>query len=142
MKHNGSCLCGEVQYVVENDFKVVMNCHCKYCRKAHAAPYITAALLPFKDVNIHSGTSAIEKYEIGNGRKRCFCSKCGSRLFNEISVPGFITLMVGSLDHPELVKPTAHVNLESKLENIEINDDLPKFDEFPSQDEIGKMLYS
>ena len=72
MKHNGSCLCGEVQYDVENDFKVVMNCHCKYCRKAHAAPYITAALMPFKDVNIQTVPALLKSMNLGMVEKDVF----------------------------------------------------------------------
>ena len=140
MKQQGSCLCGQVKYETDNNFKVTMNCHCRYCRKAHAAPYVTAALMPAADVTIKEGEKLIARHEVSGGKKRCFCSACGTRLFNEISVPGFITLMVGTLDHPEQITPIAHVNLESKLESLTINDNLAQYQAFPSQEDIGKML--
>ena len=140
MKQNGSCLCGEVRYEIDSDFKLAMNCHCGFCRKAHAAPYVTAALVPLKGLNITSGESKVKKYSFGKEKNRCFCSKCGTSLFNEIPFPGFVSLMLGTLEKPELVEPRFHVNTRSKLPTLEIIDSLPQYDEFPDAAEIGKML--
>ena len=39
--YNGSCLCGDVRFIIEGEFKSFYLCHCNYCRKdtgsAHAA---------------------------------------------------------------------------------------------------------
>lgn len=140
MSHRGSCLCGAVVYEVDNDLKATMNCHCRHCRKAHAAPYVTSTLMPAQDFSILQGTELIGKYAVDAARTRCFCSACGTRLFNDTGMPGFITVMVATLDHPELAQPVGHVNLESKLATLELNDGLPGFATFPSQDEVQKLL--
>ena len=62
MSEKGSCLCGGVSYVVENNFKATMNCHCKFCRKAHSAPYVTATLMPRSDLVIEQGEELISYY--------------------------------------------------------------------------------
>src|SRR4051812_17393011 len=45
--HRGSCLCESIQYEIESDLKAVVNCHCKFCSKAHGAPFTTLLFMPF-----------------------------------------------------------------------------------------------
>ncbi len=39
----GSCLCGSVTYEVDALAGPMVNCHCRTCRKAHAAPFAPTA---------------------------------------------------------------------------------------------------
>ena len=41
--------------------------------------------------------------------------------------PGGMHLYAASLEDPKVFKPTFHVNYESKLPWLEMNDDLPKY---------------
>lgn len=140
MTINGSCLCGGVAYEVDNHLKATMNCHCRYCRKAHAAPYVTSALMPLHSLKIVRGAELIKKYDVDGARTRCFCSACGTRLYNDTGLPGLITLMVATLDQPELAQPIGHVNLESKLATLVLNDGLPGYATFPPPEEVQKLL--
>ena len=38
----GRCLCGEVRYEVSG-LSPPLNCHCRYCRRAHGAAFVTVA---------------------------------------------------------------------------------------------------
>lgn len=138
--HLGGCLCGQVRYEVNNLLQATMNCHCQYCRLAHSAPYITACLMPSSDFDIKSGESLIHDFPVDETRRRCFCSNCGTRLFNITKVPGFISLMTATLDQPELAVPIGHVNLESKLPGLKIDDELLKFEVFPTKEELSAIF--
>jgi hypothetical protein len=35
---SGKCLCGAVEYQVEDQFRYALNCHCSNCRRATGAP--------------------------------------------------------------------------------------------------------
>lgn len=140
MNQKGSCLCGGVKFTVKNDFKATMNCHCQFCRKAHSAPYVTATLMPLDDLVIDQGEEHISEFDIDGIRKRRFCANCGTRIYNVTMVPNFITFMVATLDDPNIAKPVGHVNLESKLESLEINDNLRKFSKFPTKEEVAKLM--
>ncbi len=39
--HQGSCLCESIQYEIESDLRAVVNCHRRFCSKAHGAPFAT-----------------------------------------------------------------------------------------------------
>lgn len=36
---NGSCLCGEVSYIVDHEFKYALICHCSRCRRATGSAF-------------------------------------------------------------------------------------------------------
>ena len=37
--YQGSCLCGDVQYKVDENITQIECCHCLTCRKAHASAF-------------------------------------------------------------------------------------------------------
>ena len=55
--------------------------------------------------------------ESGKGLDRNFCPDCGSRLFstNLDSFPGFVFVMLGSLDRPELIAPKLEMFTKRRL---------------------------
>lgn len=61
--------------------------------------------------------------------ERGFCSRCGSRLVYQpllAEYKDWTQVDVGSLDHPEDVRPKLHVFIESKLPWFDTVDDLPR----------------
>ena len=68
-------------------------------------------------------------YESSKGVRRHFCEKCGSPIgFEADHYPGGMHLYAASLDDPRKFEPTFHVNFESKLPWLEMNDELPKYE--------------
>ena len=59
-------------------------------------------------------------------RARSFCPRCGSSLTWEAAEGGF-TVLIGSLDHPERVRPDSHCFVATKLPWVEIEDGTPRF---------------
>ena len=75
----------------------------------------------------------MQRYSQGGGF-RCFCGRCGTRLFNGLtSGAGFISLIVSTLDEDPSRGPVMHINLESKAPWYSINDGLPKHQGVPAE---------
>ena len=141
--HQGSCLCGSICYQIESDLKAVVNCHCRFCSRAHGAAFTTLLFMPFANLTIVAGDDCIARYHIAaQNAHRCFCRSCGSRLYNHAPAAGMISLVVATLEAGALVRPLAHINVESKCDWFPIHDGLPQFASMPDPAEFRRLLSS
>jgi hypothetical protein len=137
--HQGSCLCGGVRFEIESDLKAVVNCHCQFCHKAHGAAFTTLAFMPFAHLKILEGDALISRYHIESlNADRCFCARCGTRLFNHAPAVHMVSVVVATLAGTDTVRPRAHINTESKCGWYVINDHLPQFPAMPPPAEFEK----
>ena len=141
--YQGSCLCESIKYELESDLKFVMNCHCGFCSKAHGAAFTTLLFVPLANLTITEGKELLISYHVENlDADRCFCSRCGTRLYNSLPSLGRASIVVATLTTDEVLRPLAHVNTESKCTWFQINDELPQFLSSPSPDEFKELLSS
>ena len=94
---------------------------------------MTAAMFP-EDAFTLSGE--VKAYGVtadsGNQVDRYFCPDCGGRLYAINSGnPGICAVMVGSLDHPEVLDPGVVVYGDSQLPWDIHDDNLPVFPKMP-----------
>jgi len=132
MKYFGSCLCGNIQYVIDGEFDSFYLCHCKSCRKdtgsAHASNlFSSTALLKWL-----KGESEVKIYNHNNsGHIKAFCPNCSSALPN-IQMDGkLLVVPAGSLDTDIDISPTGHIYLIEKAmwdDKLEL---APKYNELP-----------
>jgi len=133
----GHCYCGSVHFEVAAG--TVPNfacfCHCDSCRRAHAAPMYQVVYVPKTAFTVTAGASHVRRphgkptEEIG----RCFCGRCGSRLFNEppprdvarLGVGFFPALLEEGTPKFRALEPTEHhlaseatVNLKCWLDEL------------------------
>lgn len=131
MTRTGGCYCGVVQYSLENDLGPLVNCHCRYCRRAHGAAFATVSLVQRANFRFTSGEEAVREYRNPEGF-RYFCGCCGGRLFNRpLSTDKVMLLVVASLDEEPEQGPVMHINVESKARWYDIHDGLPQHQGFP-----------
>jgi hypothetical protein len=136
----GRCLCGHVQFELEGQLPPLVNCHCQFCRRAHGAAFVTIAWIREAAFKIVSGEEAISRYAQAGGI-RCFCSRCGTRIFSASENGSeFLSLVVAALDQEPERGPVLHVNLESKAHWYEIADGLPGHESVP--DDVAAQLRS
>lgn len=122
----GRCSCGEVRFEIFGVPKWVAHCHCKDCRRATGAPYVTYAGLLHGQVT-WSG-AAPRRYNSSPGVVRSYCSNCGTPLSYEgARWPDEIHILAGALDDPAALKPQAHVYVGEKLPWVRLSDGLPRF---------------
>ena len=127
----GSCLCGGVQYEISGEIKLMANCHCSMCRKHHGAPYATFVGVDTADFRWVKGEDLLVRYASSPGHTRGFCRVCGSSLPDPHPEAESFFLPAGTLDDDPGVRPAAHIFVASKAPWLEIEDELPQFDEYP-----------
>lgn len=128
MQTRGHCLCKKTTWSFEGDAIWSCYCHCDDCRRNCGAPVVAWLGVPFAQFTWTGDTPS--RYESSTGVFRHFCETCGSPLaFEAAHYPGDISLYSASLDNPEDFKPTFHVNYQTKLHWLTLDDDLKKYDE-------------
>lgn len=132
MEHAGSCLCGEVTFVVEGDFERFYLCHCERCRKdtgsAHAANLFSSSAR----LRWLSGEESVRTYDFNStGHIKSFCVHCGSALPNLQMDGTLLVVPAGSLDSDVPNRPDGHIftarraNWDTALETVPAFDGLP-----------------
>ena len=129
----GRCLCGGVRYELTAPLGPAVNCHCQFCRRAHGAAFATVAMVQSDALRILGGADLVRERRTPGVGTRAFCRECATRLYNRPDSTASITmLVVATLDDQSQVRPSMHINLESKAPWYEIEDVLPRFDGLPS----------
>jgi hypothetical protein len=127
----GSCMCGEVTYVIHGKAGEISHCHCTTCRKAHGAAFSSVASVQIDDFEFISGKNLIKCYQSSPDKVRCFCSNCGSHIYAHREGQKHYILRLGTLDDDPKVKSKNHiwVSLKAPWYNLETDCSLPKFAE-------------
>ncbi len=105
----GSCLCGQVAYEIDAFAAPIVHCHCLKCRKAHGSAFSTTAPVMREQFRWLRGEHLLKHFESSPGKRRHFCSHCGSHVMAEwVDKPGVIIRM-GCLDDDPGEKPRLHI---------------------------------
>ena len=124
----GSCKCGGVQYGYEGEIGIVTVCHCADCRKLQGGGGVLAAPLASEQLHWHGGRELITEFESSPGKKRAFCSRCGTPLYSRRDdAPGVLRLRMGSVDTATEVAPVAHIFCGDLPVWANLDDDLPRY---------------
>lgn len=122
---SGGCLCGDVRYRAYANLDAAYYCHCRFCQKSSGSPVEVG--VPVKPGTLKYMKEAPKYFDSSPIGQRGFCKRCGSRLvWLSPRRPDWANLSVGSLDHPEEVRPTQHLCVESQLPWFSLADDLPR----------------
>jgi hypothetical protein len=99
------------------------------CRKFHGAAFATFGEVLFDDFHWLQGEDLLKTYKAENGTKRKFCRQCGSSLIFESAGGGHsaVEFALASLDEAPDLNPDAHIYLSTKVDWLELNDELPKY---------------
>ena len=127
MTTRGSCHCGLTQWAFEGKETWACYCHCDDCRRNCAAPVVAWIGVPVENFR-WTGRSP-QTRESSKGVFRHFCASCGSPVgFEADHYSGGMHLYAASLEDPRKFEPKFHVNYQSKLPWLLMNDDLPKYE--------------
>ncbi len=125
----GSCLCGEIAFEVDQLAGPIGHCHCKTCRKAHAAPFASTARVNREHFRWLRGESSLGAFESSPGKLRRFCTKCGSHLMAEWLAQPQVIVRIATLDDDPGVTPVAHIWTSHDVEWLQ-TDGLPHYAEW------------
>lgn len=105
----GSCLCGSISYEIDSIDMPINHCHCRSCRKAHAAVASSSAGVMRENFRWITGQNRLSTFESSPGKLRYFCSVCGSHLVAERPSQAHVIVRVATLDQDPGVTPQAHI---------------------------------
>ena len=124
-KLQGSCLCGAVHYEASPLSGPIGHCHCEKCRKAHGAAFATTARTSRSGFRWVRGAELVRSFESTPGKRRHFCSQCGSHMMAEWESEPEVILRLGTLDSDPGARPVAHIWTEQKACWYELDAKLP-----------------
>ena len=144
-KITGGCHCGDVRYEITEKPYWEGYCHCNMCKKAFGSPFGMFSNYRKTAVTFTKGSPKL--YLSSPSVERGFCGNCGSPLLMQIKEgtaewevetglagEGYeglrrgecIALSVGTLDHPENVKPISHGFPHREMPWLKLHDGLPR----------------
>ena len=140
MTRKGHCLCQKVSYEFEGDMIWQCYCHCDDCRRNCAAPVVAwfgVALKQFKWTG-----DAPQSYNSSEGVYRHFCGTCGSPIaFEADHYQGGMQLYAASLENPSDFAPNFHVNYDSKLAWLTLEDEHERYNTTLAQSDKDLSAY-
>jgi hypothetical protein len=109
----GGCQCGKIRYALAVVPQRTSLCHCRMCQKAVGQPFAAYATVAEQDFAWTRGQPPA--FRSSSAAERHFCPDCGTSLTFRYFAKPEMDVAVGTLDHPEQVRPVAHVGVESRL---------------------------
>ena len=123
----GRCLCGEVRYEVNDNFRYSGFCHCSDCRRFSGSSASAMAGIPLDEFHVLHGADAIKRYTKTQHTVLAFCTHCGASLYAEKPQRGMLHLRLGTLDEAPSLRPQFHSYVASKAAWDVICDGLPQY---------------
>lgn len=127
----GQCLCGEVQYAVDDAFVYAFNCHCSQCRRATGSAFKPFAGIEREKLSLARGHDQVLIFGDARANHDVHCSRCGSLLFSVVRERAWVHVTLGTLVDAPSIRPSAHIFVGSKAPWFQITDALPQHAEFP-----------
>jgi hypothetical protein len=125
----GTCLCGRVEYLVEDAFEYAVNCHCSNCRRTTGSAFKPLAGIKRPKLKVTHGSDGLVVYgqELNHDAR---CSRCGSFLYSVAREGQYVHVALGTLVDEPSIRPSAQIFVGSKAPWFTITDDLPQHHEF------------
>lgn len=134
MPITGGCWCGQLRYEIAAEAPVVARiCWCRDCQYLGAGTGAAGAMFASAALTV-TGERAVYESLADSGAKmrRTFCPRCGTPMFSEAEPrPEAVFVRVGSLDDPEIGKPTATIWTKSAPSWACIDEGLPRHEGQP-----------
>jgi hypothetical protein len=110
MPIKGGCLCKQLRYEIAAEAPLVARqCWCRVCQYIGAGTGTANAVFLKADIEVTGEINAFTSIaDSGSVMHRSFCPHCGTPVFSEAETrPHHIVVRVGTLDDPELARPSA-----------------------------------
>ncbi len=127
----GTCLCGNVEIQVPDDFHFIGFCHCSECRKWSGSAFTSGGMVDTENLKITKGEDSVSYFHKSPETDLAFCRYCGSSLFSNKLNRGKSIVRLGILNDSPSQKPNTHIYVGSKAPWYGITDDLTQYDELP-----------
>ncbi len=129
--YQGSCLCGAVAVQITGGISDIIHCHCSLCRKSSGTAHATNGFIKADGFSVVKGQDKLSTFVFKPGRKRHFCSQCGSPVYSSNDDdPSRLRVRLGLLDSDITERPISHNFVTSKANWEDLDANLPRYDGF------------
>lgn len=125
---SGKCLCGAVEYAVEDEFSYALNCHCSNCRRATGSAFKPFGGIERGKLRIIKGSQGVLVFGDAAADHDVHCKHCGSLLYSVVREGAYVHVTLGTLVDAPTIRPTAHIFVGSKAPWFAITDQLPQYE--------------
>lgn len=131
----GYCLCKNVRFGFETKPTDVSVCHCSLCRLMTGSAFGVYAKVSDVELTLTNGADHLKSYDVTDKLSTQFCQVCGSTLFaRHADYPSFVYVSLGAMAEGSDIRPMYHEFVGSKAGWFDIQDSLPKFEEWSDSD--------
>lgn len=135
MDITGSCLCGSIEFTINNIGNKIYQCHCSLCRKQGGSASNSGTVVPSSQLEWVKGEECIKTWTKTTGFRSSFCRNCGSLVPNPLRKFDYYWIPVGALDDAEF-EIVMSIYAGSKASwgvlapGVEQHETMPDFEEF------------
>ena len=131
----GNCLCRKVRFGFESKPDNVSICHCSICRLTTGSAFGVYAKVSNTEFKLIDGADHLRSYNVTENLSTHFCRDCGSTVFaTHVEYPGSTYVSLGAMQEDSGIRPAYHEFVGSKASWFEIEDSLPKFEEWSNRE--------
>lgn len=124
----GGCLCGAVKFRAAGPSLFVAHCHCRWCRAAHGAAFVTWVGVRDDGFTLVDGDDALRWFDSSAQSRRGFCGHCGTTmLYLSLLCPGEVHIARATIASPVDREPKAHVFVDQAVAWVTLGDDLARY---------------
>ncbi len=124
----GRCMCGAVRFALTPPTLFFAHCHCRYCREAHGAAFVSWVGAAEGRFRYLPGSAEPRWYQSSQQSRRGFCGHCGTTLFFASTLcPGEIHVARPAIAGPIDREAECHVFYDQHADWIEVGDRLPRY---------------
>jgi hypothetical protein len=128
----GSCRCGAVSYEITR-LDSLGHCHCVTCRKTHSAAFATTGGVARENFCWLTGEDKLTAYHSSPGKRRFFCSICGSQMVAIRDGSSNVILRAATLDDDPGLRPQRHIWCSQAVPWLVDDGAIPSYAEFPPE---------
>ena len=130
-KLTGGCLCGAVEFSVNDEFKAFYQCHCKQCQKLTGTAFASNIITAPKNIQWIKGKSNVTEYDHPTREfSKSFCTLCGSALPFINKTKTSLIVPAGSLNEPPEIQPKANIFASEEAPWLEAGSQAKRFSGF------------
>lgn len=126
----GSCLCGDVKFVVNGPVEGIGQCHCSLCRKVSGTSSNAVFLVPHAQFRWMAGVDRTTIFVLRNDWSVLRCHRCGSPLPQSHDGKRY-WVHAGLMDDVLAAEVRLHIHTASKADWDRIPEGVPQFPAWP-----------
>jgi hypothetical protein len=138
----GSCLCGQVEFAIDELPTRIVQCHCSRCRKSRGTAHGANTFSNQAALRYIRGAQQVRDFRLPGAfmYATAFCQRCGSLLPTLFAPMKKYLVPVGALDTPFAVQARANIYVGSKAPWFAITDSCEQFAELPPRERFVEFF--